>query len=111
MERHLQLETLEAHLDQLVAVLSRDPVCAWRRHFESCLSIANHLLSHGFTQQQLNELSGSTMSVYGGMGSFNDYAPVTQRSDGTYGLLPGMELIDTLSGKVYQSALALRVSG
>ena len=112
MERHQQLETLAAHLDQLVAVLALDPMCDWRRHFEGGLSASRALLTQGFTQQQLNELSGSIMSVYGGAGSFSDYAPVTQaHPGGPFALIPGMESVDTLSGRVYQSALALRVVG
>ncbi|MCW4455688.1 hypothetical protein OK348_12920 [Flavobacterium sp. MXW15] len=112
MERHQQLGRLEKHLEQLIAMLSLDPLCNWGRHFESCLATTRELLAHGFTQQQLNELSGSTMCVYGGAGSFNDYAPVTRiGSGGALELISGMEDVDTLAGKVYQSALALRVVG
>ncbi|QSX74967.1 hypothetical protein HIV01_017815 [Lysobacter arenosi] len=112
MERHQQLKDLEDHLDQLVAMLSLDPMCGWWKHFESCLCATRELLRLGFSQQQLNELSGSVMCVYGGSGSFNDYAPVTRVGpDGALELVAGMDAVDRLAGKVYRSALALRVVG
>lgn len=49
-------------------------------------------------------LSGSVMSVFGGMGSFNDYVPFKHGR-----LIAGMEALDEASGRVYQAALALRV--
>jgi len=44
------------------------------------------------------------MHVFGGMGSFNDYAPWHNGCT-----IPGMETLAEASGNVYQSALALRV--
>ena len=76
MNRSEQLDTLVASLSELIVILSFDPRCQWLSHFEKCLSDANYLRADGFTQNQLNELSGSVRSVFGGMGSFNDYAPV-----------------------------------
>ncbi len=50
------------------------------------------------------------MQVFGGAGSFSDYAPVTKNGLGSgFELIPGMEDVDTLASKVYQSALAVRV--
>ncbi len=110
MERHQQLKRLEKHLEQLIAVLSLDHACNWKRHFETCLAATRAALSHGFTQQQLSQLSASVMQVFGGAGSFSDYAPVTKNGLGSgFELIPGMEDVDTLASKVYQSALAVRV--
>ena len=106
-----QLENLHAHLGELAAVLAQDPLCQWRKHFVACQQRAASLLSHGFTQSELNELSGSVSHVYGGAGSFNDYAPVRAKADGTFGLIAGMDSFDKLSGNVYKSALVLRVVG
>lgn len=109
--RREQLETLHAHLSELVAVLAQDPLCQWRKHFVACQQRAASLLSLGFTQSELNELSGSVNHVYGGSGSFNDYAPVQAKADGTFGVITGMEGFSEQSGNVYASALALRVVG
>jgi hypothetical protein len=69
------------------------------------------LLSLGFTQSELNELSGSVNHVYGGAGSFGDYAPARAKTDGTFGTIPGMDRFSEVSGNVYTSALALRIVG
>ena len=105
--RSVQLQNLVAHLAALNEVLDLDPRCQWHRHFASCLHEARSLTGHA-SQQQLNELSGSVMSVFGGMGSFNDYAPV-RSSGGSFTVIPGMDSLTDVSGLVYESALALRV--
>ncbi|NIK40541.1 hypothetical protein FHY12_002866 [Xanthomonas arboricola] len=109
--RQRQLEDLHAHLGELIAVLTQDQACQWQSHFASCQQRAAGLLSQGFTQNDLNELSGSVNHVFGGSGSFNDYAPVVPQLDGTFNVIAGMERFDELSIKVYHSALALRVTG
>jgi len=109
--RREQLETLHAHLGELVVVLAQDPLCQWRKHFMACQQRAASLLSIGFTQGELNELSGSINHVYGGAGSFSDYAPARAKADGTFGAIAGMDRFSELSGNVYTSALALRVVG
>ena len=109
MDRTQQLGALAADLSALVSVLRRDPRCQWTKHLTDCLSAAERLLSGGWTQEQVSELAGSVMCIYGGAGSFNDYAPVTYVGEsGRLEILPGMEAVDTLAGEVYQSALALR---
>lgn len=106
------LETLAEDLAALVEVLRRDPGCAWTRHLASCLSTAEALLASGFEREAASALAGSVMCIYGGAGSFNDYAPVTRvRDSGRLELLPGMEAVDALAGKVYRSALSLRTVG
>jgi hypothetical protein len=109
--RREELEALNAHLGELVLMLTRDSLCKWRAHFATCQQRASSLLSHGFTQGDLNELSGSVKHVYGGAGSFNDYAPVRANADGTFGIIAGMDHLSELSSKVYDSALAIRVIG
>ena len=109
--RQKQLEDLHAYLGELVVVLAQDQACQWRGHFASCQQRAARFLSHGFTQNELNELSGSVNHVFGGSGSFSDYAPVMQKPDGTFSIVAGMESFDELAAKVYDSALALRVIG
>ena len=109
--RQKQLEDLHAHLGELIVVLEQDHACQWRGHFVSCQQRAAWLLSHGFSQNDLNELYGSVSHVFGGSGSFNDYAPVMQKPDGTFSIVAGMESFDELASKVYDSATALRVTG
>ncbi|MGS1126364.1 hypothetical protein ACVCL3_05155 [Rhodanobacter sp. UC4437_H4] len=109
--RREQLEILHARLSELVAVLAQDPLCQWRKHFVACQQQAASLLSRDFTQSELNVLSGSVNHVYGGAGSFNDYAPILANADGTFGIIAGMDSFSELSSNVYSSALALRVIG
>ena len=107
--RPAQLANLVSHLGDLEVVLAFDPNCQWSNHFSRSLSTAKWLSSAGASQQQLNELSSSVTSVFGGMGSFNDYAPVRPAGNGTYAVIPGMESLTEVSGRVYDSAVALRV--
>lgn len=109
MDRTHQLGALVADLSALVSVLRHDPRCQWTQHLTDCLSASERFLSAGWTQEQASDLAWSVMRIYGGAGSFNDYAPVTYVGElGRPEVLPGMEAVDTLAGKVYQSALALR---
>ena len=103
-DRRAQVEALIGHLTALNELLALDSECQWRRHFSSCLREARALALSNPDQSQLNGLSGSVMSVFGGMGSFNDYAPFRQGRP-----ISGMELLEEASGQVYQSALSLRM--
>ncbi|EMI53566.1 hypothetical protein RSSM_04995 [Rhodopirellula sallentina SM41] len=99
--RAAQLQTLIERLRRLVPILTADADCVWARHFANCLHRAE-TFADGFTQDDLNGLSSSVMSVYGGMGSFNDYV--------AYGA--GGRPVDGfagLCGDVYDAALNLRV--
>lgn len=102
-DRRAQLETLRTELRALVAILRLDADCPWTRHFESCLSRAELLANGDPDQHALDALSGSVMHIFGGMGSFNDYAPWRSGQ-----VIPGMETLDAASGAVYDAALELR---
>ena len=107
-----QLTSLRDALQRLVEVLECDPDCQWRNHFANCLEEAQYLLIHGFEQSALNDLSGSIRQVYGGSGSFSDYAPLGYDPEsGTWKLLPGAEAFSEASGEVYRWADELRVIG
>jgi hypothetical protein len=106
IDRAQQLRRLVDSLDQLVAILQRDPTCTWTRGFEVLLSDAQHLQSTDFEQNDLNLLSGSVMSVFGGMGSFSDYVPQDAGR-----VAPWIREFDEISGRVYEDALNLRVVG
>jgi len=100
------------HLSVLVEILRLDSACQWRPHFEQCLEQAKSLLSSGFTQEELVDLALSLMHVYGGMGSFNDYAPCTYDSQtGRCTVIPGTDRFDDVASKVYNAAFSLRVMG
>jgi hypothetical protein len=107
--RPLQLQNLVAHLADLEQILAKDASCQWTGHFSRCLSTSKWLSSADASQDQLNDLSVSVMSVFGGMGSFNDYAPVRPVGDGTFAVIPGMESLANASANVYDSALSLRI--
>ena len=108
MTQLVALDNLITSLDQLVKILAHDPGCQWHRHFERCLAYAQALKAEGFTATELNDLSSQIRSVYGGMGSFTDYAPVTSSTGANgFAIIAGMENFDAASQAVYQHALAL----
>src|SRR5580693_7156772 len=112
MDRRAQLKSLVESLEHLVEVLRLDPRCQWTPHFESSLQRAHELIESEFSQDALSTFSASVMSVYGGAGSFLDYAPaVYGQHTGRYTVIPGMERFEQLSGQVYDEALSLRVIG
>ena len=107
-ERSKQLKELIIGLEHLLSWLDLDPRCQWAKHFSRMNYEAIQLRDNGFTQDQLNSLSTSIRSVYGGMGSFNDYCPppmdkkrATWYKDSTKPKEP--------SSDVYELALALKV--
>ncbi|MDH1264631.1 hypothetical protein [Pseudomonas sp. GD03944] len=106
--RPQQLESLQAALASLCELLRLDKPTHWRDHFERCLHTTDHLLTNGFDQSTLNSLSCSVRQVFGGMGSFNDYVPVTNTRDSSdwYRKHGNPEEI---VGLVYDSALCLMV--
>jgi len=110
-DRRKQLEELHANLCKIIEVLAHDPCCQWRKHYEICEAETRALLNNGFSQAELNLLSGSVNSICGGAGSFTDYAPIKVTADGSWKVIAGMEKLDEIGGKVYESALALRVIG
>jgi hypothetical protein len=112
MNRRAQLRELTESLSRLVEILRLDKACHWRTHFEMSLSHAQSLLAREFEQSDLNALASSIMQVYGGMGSFNDYAPsIYDAHARRYRPIPGADDFEDVSGRVYEAALALRVVG
>ena len=110
MDRRTQLESLVGNLEQLISLLRLDTSCQWRTHFESSLQMACKFLESGFSQDDLSNFSASVMSVYGGAGSFGDYAPTLyDRSTGRCSVIPGTESFEQLASRVYDEALSLRV--
>jgi len=110
MDRRSQLDDLIASLDRLLSILEKDPACRWTDHFRGCLEEARRLVNSGFTQGCLNALSASILSVYGGLGSFGDYAPIKKESDWSpsWTPIPGTEDLDSAAVEVFERALALR---
>ena len=104
--------SLVENLEQRVCILRLDPSCQWRTHFESCLKEGRELLEAGFSQDDLNSFSNSVTHVYGGAGSFDDYAPgIYEQKIGRITIIPGMEAFDEAFDKAYEAAVALRVIG
>jgi len=109
-----QLSTLDQLVDalvRLVALLALDPACQWTRHFASELERARQLREGMISSRELAELSASIRHVFGGMGSFNDYAPaVYDSATRRYVVVPGTEDFDSVRCEVFDLALALIAS-
>ncbi|OLU14782.1 hypothetical protein BVH01_16895 [Pseudomonas sp. PA1(2017)] len=99
-----QLDELIAHLAALIDILALDPDSHWAAHFRNCLTTARALVGSSHDGEELTSLACSVMSVYGGMGSFNDYAPWQNGR-----LIAGMESLDEASNRVYMAAQAIRL--
>lgn len=99
-----QLNELIAHLAALTDILALDPHSHWGAHFRNCLATARALTGSSHDGDELTGLACSVMSVYGGMGSFNDYAPW---QNGRF--IAGMESLDEASNRVYMAARAIRL--
>ena len=111
-QRHEQLAALAGAIEQLATLLNSTPGHAWAVHFEVCLERARTLRRDGFTQEDLNALSGSVRCVYGGMGSFSDYVPVEPAHEpGSWTASPVNERLDELRSRVWRLALDLMVVG
>ena len=109
MNRNKQLDQLVEALENLVHILRLDQDCQWTDHFKNCLEEAKKLRDNGSQQKELNLLSASVMSVYGGTGSFNDYVPVLySEENGKASTNQGMERLSHGSSLVYTCALDLR---
>ncbi|OLU27474.1 hypothetical protein BVH03_14785 [Pseudomonas sp. PA15(2017)] len=101
---HTQLNELIAHLAALNEILAHDPDSHWGAHWRNCLATARALAGSRYEADELTGLACSVMSVYGGMGSFNDYAPWQNGR-----LITGMESLDEASNRVYMAARAIRL--
>ncbi len=97
------LHTLVETLSRLCGLLLRDPGGPWYRHFAACLQQAREQRAGPGDLAALHALADRVLSVYGGMGSFNDYVP---RHEGRW--IAGMEELEALSVQVWQAAHALR---
>ena len=111
MTRKDQLELLITDLREMVALIERDPSCRWIAKFRIDMANAGQLAATSFDQDDLANLSSSIRSVYGGMGSFNDYLPA--RYDPITGRcvsFPWADQFDRLRTSVFDRALVLVVS-
>ncbi|ALP68634.1 DUF6966 domain-containing protein [Paraburkholderia caribensis] len=108
MNKLTALDQLIEALEKLVALLVLDPGCQWTRKFKSDLVWARQLRAGPVAARGLADLSSSIRHVYGGMGSFNDYAPAAYESTtGRYTLIPGTEDFDMVRSEVFDLALTL----
>lgn len=109
MNKSHQLHKLEMSLKRLVTILNLDPRCQWRHHFDSCLAQTQTLVRTGASQSELNSLSSSVIHVFGGMGSFTDYAPIKYNEESaSFTLIAGAEDFANAADQVHEHALALR---
>lgn len=109
--RRGQLKDLIETLDDLIAVLELDPSCHWVKHFRTARSRGNSILG-AVSQDSLNSYSASVTSVYGGMGSFNDYYPCPpEKRLKASSRIHSMENLETFASVVYDRAVNLKVTG
>ncbi|MBK7546075.1 MAG: hypothetical protein IPO76_10180 [Elusimicrobia bacterium] len=102
MKRELNkiLDDLIIELEKMVTMLRRDTSASWTRGFEGFLAEALDLKKAGYPGDGVRGLCGSVRSVYGGMGSFNDYFP--------QGGVSGEEF-ERVSTRIYELANEIRV--
>jgi uncharacterized protein DUF6966 len=111
-EKRYQLEQLRDVLSRLISIVNKDSNCKWRQVFESALQECEQLLTHGFTQDDLTNLSISITHIYGGSGSFSDYSPsIYDKANGRYTPIVGTENFNQISNSVAEAAQTLRVVG
>lgn len=111
MNRLDTLDQLINALVSLVTLLALDPGCQWTRKFTTDLERARQLKDGAPNASDLAQLSASVRHGYGGMGSFNDYAPaVYDSATRRYVAIPGTDDFETVKHQVFDLALALVVS-
>lgn len=103
LERTIEL------LERIITMIRLDPGSRWLQAFKDFLDQARELRDGPATRQDLIDLSVSIMSVYGGMGSFNDYAPgVYDPATGRYAIPRGTEGFEQTAADLHASAMELR---
>jgi hypothetical protein len=74
MNSPIELLTLQRELKKLISVLQEDPESIWIAHFDACLKETNNMIERGNnSSRHARKISKAVLSVYGGMGSFQDY--------------------------------------
>lgn len=112
MKKFTELDQLIEALVRLLSLLALDPECQWTHKFSSNLAWARQLQSGQVSASDLANLSSSIRHVYGGMDSFNDYAPVAyELGTRSYISIPGAEDFDMVRSEVFDLALALVAAG
>lgn len=108
MSKLSTLDKLADALLKLVTLLALDPSCQWTKKFKLDQERADQLRLLPLNFRELAELSASIRYVFGGMGSFNDYAPTRYvPATGRYLAIPGTEEFDALRKEVFDLALEL----
>ena len=108
MNKRDVLDQLIDALADLVALLALDPKCPWRKTFASNLELARRMKGGPLGADELAALSASIRHVYGGMGSFNDYAPVIyDAATRRHAVIPGMDGLNKITSQVFSLAVDL----
>lgn len=108
MKRIKQLKSLESDLEQFVEILKR--YSEFRQPYEFLkvwLSNCSVILKSGFTQEELNEVSGE---IYHYLNSKEyDYYPVTRNPSGEYERIREATEYEKLLGRIIEKSISLRV--
>jgi hypothetical protein len=113
MVQSAALDELIRSLEALVAALHCDPDPGWFDVFDARLARARSLATSAAPTVDVGELARDVLTCYrGGMGSFNDYAPVRyDEASGAWQVIPGLEHERELADDVHDKAVALLTSG
>ena len=101
------MEALSQALARLVEVLKLDPESRWLTVFAEALDDCRRLGPEA-PLEDLRVLTSRLLRLFGGAGSFGDYAPVRPAPGVGWQVIPGMEDLDAIAEEVQTRALALR---
>ncbi len=107
--KDLILSDLKLAISRLCMHLKIDKSCIWTAHFEKQISHIQDLIEYGYVEENLYELSSSIRSVYGSMGSFNDYYNPHQSKERN-ALIKQYGSSSDLASNVYDLAIKLKQS-
>jgi len=113
MVQSAALDELIRSLEALVAALRCDPETAWFEIFDARLAEARSLAGSAAPTIDVRQLARDVLDSFrGGMGSFNDYAPVRyEEASRAWQAIPGLEHERELADDVHDKAVTLLTSG
>jgi hypothetical protein len=111
--RQKQLQTLEAAIKQLLAIVENYPDFPYTAHFQRALVSVRKLQAKEYNQADLTSLAGSVLGPFGPkQDGIQDYIPGTWLPEkGKYDMWASAAEYEQARDRVYESAFRLRVIG
>ena len=103
------MDELIQALNRLVEVLKHDPESQWLMVFAEALDDCRRLGPEA-PPDDSRALASRLLRLFGGAGSFGDYAPVRPAPGVGWQVIPGMEELDAIAEEVQARALALHLA-